>query len=68
MICKYFFSVRRLSFCFVDGFLFTVAPVAKGRIGAAAASLDPSQSNAGSEPHMQPTQQLVAMPDLQPTE
>ena len=34
---------------------------AKGRTGAAAAGLHPSNSNAGSEPHLLPTLQLVAM-------
>ena len=36
---------------------------AKGRIEPAAASLCQSHSNAGSEPHLQPTPQLTAMPD-----
>ena len=35
---------------------------ARGRIRAAAASLHHSHSNAGSEPHLQPTSQLMAMP------
>ena len=39
----------------------------RGRMGAAAASLHPSHSNAGSELHLQPTLQLVAMPDPEPT-
>ena len=41
---------------------------ARGRIGAIAASLYHSHSNAGSEPSMQPTPQLIAKPDPQPTE
>ena len=41
---------------------------ARGRIGAVAASLRQSHSNAESEPHLQPTPQLTATPDPQPTE
>ena len=37
---------------------------ARGRTGAAAASLHHSHSNAGSEPRLQPTPQLMAMWDL----
>ena len=36
---------------------------ARGRIGAAATSLRQSHSNAGSEPHLQPTPELTATPD-----
>ena len=36
---------------------------ARGRIGAVATSLHQSHSNAGSEPHLQPTPQLTATPD-----
>ena len=36
---------------------------ARGRIGAVAAGLPQSHSNAGSEPGLQPTPQLMAMPD-----
>ena len=36
---------------------------ARGLIGAVATSLHQSQSNAGSEPHLQPTPQLPATPD-----
>ena len=36
---------------------------ARGLIGAVAASLRQSHSNAGSEPHLQPTPQLTATPD-----
>ena len=39
---------------------------AGGLIGAIAAGL--RQSNAGSEPRLQPTPQLTAIPDCQPTE
>ena len=49
--------------------LFRAAPAAyggsqaKGRIGAAAAGLRHSHSNARSEPCLQPTPQLTATPD-----
>ena len=36
---------------------------ARGPIGAAAAGLRQSHSNAGSEPRLQPTPQLTATPD-----
>ena len=36
---------------------------ARGHIGAAAASLRQSHSNAGSEPHLQPTPQLMTTLD-----
>ena len=36
---------------------------ARGGIGAVAARLPHSRSNAGSEPHLQPIPQLTAMPD-----
>ena len=36
---------------------------ARGPIGATAASLHHSHSNAGSEAHLQPIPQLTAMPD-----
>ena len=41
---------------------------ARGGIGAVATGLRQSHSNAGSEPRLQPTPQLTAMPDHQPTE
>ena len=34
-----------------------------GQIGATAVSLHHSYSNVGSELHLQPTQQIMAMPD-----
>ena len=63
-----FFSVL---FCFVFGvfLLFRAAPTAyggsqaRGRIGAVAAGLRQSHSNAGSELRLQPTPQLTATPD-----
>ena len=36
---------------------------AKGLMGAVAAGLHQSHSNAGSEPHLRPTPQLTATPD-----
>ena len=39
---------------------------ARGRIGAVAAGLHQSHSNAGSEPRLQPTPQLTATPDRNP--
>ena len=41
---------------------------ARGRVRAAAASQHHSHSNAGSEPCLWPTPQLMAVPDPQPTE
>ena len=41
---------------------------ARGPIGAVATGLRQSHSNAGSEPRLQPTPQLTATPDRQPTE
>ena len=52
--------------------LFRAAPVAyggsqaRGLIGAAAAGLPQSHSNAGSEPYLQPTPQLTANQILNP--
>ena len=40
---------------------------ARGRIRAAAAGHSHSHSNVGSEPRLQPTPQVTAMPDSQPT-
>ena len=41
---------------------------AKGQIGAVAAGLHHSHSNAASEPCLRPTTQLTATPDPYPTE
>ena len=54
--------------------LFRAIPVAygssqtRGQTGAVVASLHHSHSNAGSEMHLRPIAQLMAMPDPQPTE
>ena len=62
-------------FCLFVCFVFSrAAPMeyggsrARGLVGAVAAGLCYSHSNAGSEPHLQPTTQLRAMPDPYPTE
>ena len=61
-------SVPQLNF-FVIFVLFRAAPMvyggsqARGPIGAVVASLHQSHSNARSEPLLQPTPQLTAMPD-----
>ena len=41
---------------------------ARGLLRVVAAGLHQSHSNSGSEPHLQPTPQLTATPDPQPTE
>ena len=67
----YFFS---FFFSFLFFLLFMVVSVAygssqaRGRIGAAAADLHHSHSKTGSEPHLQPTSQLMATLDLQSSE
>ena len=67
----------KLYFFFVCFCLFAIswaAPTAygvshaRGQIRAVAAGLHQSHSNAGSKPSLQPTPQLTAMPDPQPTE
>jgi len=40
---------------------------ARGQIGAVATGLRQSHSNVGSKPRLQPTPQLTATPDRQPT-
>ena len=65
-------------FCFVFNFfdicLFRATPAAhggsqaRGLIRAIAAGLHHSHSNARSKPRLQPTPQLMATPDPQPTE
>ena len=61
-------------FCFVFLLFFRASPMAyggsqnRGRIGATAASLRHSHSNAGFKLHLGPTPQLTATLDAQPTE
>ena len=61
-------AIRILSLSF-SFFLFRATLVAygssqaRGQIGAVAAGLRQSHSNAGSEPHLQPPPQLMATPD-----
>ena len=52
-----FFCLFRAAFVAYGGFQ------ARGQIGAVAASLNHSHSNVGSEPHLRPTPQLMAMLD-----
>ena len=42
--------------------------LARGPVGAAAAGLHHSHSDARSEPHLRPTPQITAIPNPQPTE
>ena len=66
-----FFLVSLLNFFFFLVFfaMSWAAPVAyggswaRGQIGAVATGLHQSHSNAGSEPRLQPTPQLMATPD-----
>ena len=66
IICMY---TRLFSFSFSSSFFFRSTPVAyesfqaRGQIGDAAAGLCHSHSNAISKLHLQPTPQLMAMPD-----
>ena len=70
LLCR---TAQFLSFLFLFG-LFRAAPAACGhsqawgQIGAAAAGLHHSHSNARSEPHLRPSPQLMATPDSRPTE
>ena len=62
------------NFFFFISFSFYALPAAygssraRGGVGATAAGLHHSHSNAGFRPHLQPTLQFVAMQDPQPTE
>ena len=61
---QHFFLIYFLFFC-----LFRAVPMAyggsqtRGLIGAVATGLCHSHSNAGSDPRLQPTPQLMTMPD-----
>ena len=63
------FGINFLSFSFLFFFFFWAAPTAyggsqaRGQIRAAATGLAHSHSNARSKLHLQPTPQLMAMPD-----
>ena len=63
------FSARIRLFVYFIFCIFRAVPKAygdsqaRGLIGAVAASLRQSHSNAGSEPNLQPTPQPMAMPD-----
>ena len=67
-------GTSQLSFFLFFALLFRAAPEAyggsqaRGPVGAIAAGLHHSHSHARSEPHLPPTLQLTAMPDLYPTE
>ena len=74
---KSFFQVTQplgLLFYFIYFCLFRATPAAyggsqaRGPVGAAAAGLHHSHSNSGSNPSLQHTPQLMAMPYLEPTE
>ena len=56
-------------FLFLFSCLFRATPIPRpgGQIGAAIAGLHHSQSNARSDIGLQPTSQLMAMPDPSPT-
>ena len=69
-VTKFYASFNLFIYLFIGLFaVFWAAPAAyggsqaRGQIGAVAASLRQSHSNAGSEPHLQPTPQLTATPD-----
>ena len=53
---SFFFPPRAALMAYVDS-------QARGGIGAVAVGLHHSHSNAGSEWHLRPTPQLIAMPD-----
>ena len=61
VICPLFFSCS-----FMARPMAYRSSLARGQIGAVAASLHHSHSNAGSEPHLQPTPQLATMPIFNP--
>ena len=49
--------------CFRSKPVAYASSLARGKIGVAASSLRPSHSKTRSEPHLQPTLQLIATPD-----
>ena len=71
--CSFLFCFCFSGFCFCFCFLRAAPAVygssqARDQIGATAAGLHHSHSNARSELHLQPTPQLMAMPDPRTTE
>ena len=68
MFCQ-FLRYSKVTQSYILFLLFMAIPVAygssqaRGQIGAAAASLHHSHSNARSELHLRPAPQLMAMPD-----
>ena len=64
----FFFCFSFLSFLYKAAPTAHVGSQARGKIGVIAAGLCHSQSNAGSEPFLWPTPQLMAMLDPYPTE
>ena len=61
--CFLFFLGFFVLFCFVCLFRASGGSQARGLIGAVAAGLHHSHSNARSKPHLQPTPKLTATPD-----
>ena len=67
--CVVSITIHVFAFLFYFYLFFRAVPIAyggflaRGQIGATAASLHPSYSNAISEPSLQPTPQLKATPD-----
>ena len=59
-----FFCVPFLFFFFFGLFFFWAVPLAFGGSRAVATGLHHSHNSVGSEPHLRPTLQLMAMPDL----
>ena len=64
---NYMFEIRFFSFLFRAAPMTYGSSQARGRIGATGTGLCHSHSNARSEPHLQPTPQLMEMPNSQPT-
>ena len=69
MVVNYIYILFNLYFTYLFILLFRATPVpyggsqARGQIGATAAGLHHSHSNAESELHLRPTSQLTAMQD-----
>ena len=66
---RVFYFLYFWSFCHFQGRSRSIwSSQARGPIGAAATGLHQTHSNVGSKQRLQPTPQLTAMPDPQPTE